>query len=239
VPDRWLPRDVPADVRLAEAYARMRALTHRLEHARESERRRLAATLREGLMQSLTAVSLGLERLKGALGPAPGAEAHALIESLQAELRRATQLGRDVLFQFHPDGLDHLGLWPVLVHQGRAWSETHAITLEFALEYQPALEADVALTGCRAVQEALANVARHAAATRVVVSSRKAGRSVEIRVEDDGHGIAPGDLEKPESLGLLGLRERALRLGGELRAERRRPRGTRVAVKLPCARRVP
>src|SRR5262249_14859642 len=86
----------------------------------------------------------------------------------------------------------------------------------------------------RAAQEALANVVRHAAASNVTISLEADSERVAMVVADDGRGVAPVDLRKPGSLGLLGIRERFAAAGGGLLVERGSPRGTCLTVFLPA-----
>jgi signal transduction histidine kinase len=85
----------------------------------------------------------------------------------------------------------------------------------------------------RVFQEALTNVIRHAGATRVDVRIEEATTGLVMTVADDGEGITADKLANPRSLGLLGMRERARRLGGTVTIARREPRGTVVTLELP------
>jgi len=85
----------------------------------------------------------------------------------------------------------------------------------------------------RILQETLTNVARHADASRVEVSLEEREEDVVLRLLDDGRGIEETDVRNLKSLGLLGMRERALLFGGEVRIEGKRGRGTTVTVRIP------
>jgi signal transduction histidine kinase len=85
----------------------------------------------------------------------------------------------------------------------------------------------------RVFQEALTNVIRHAEATRVDVRIEEATAALVMTVADDGRGIDLVKLDDPRSLGLLGMRERARRVGGTLTISQRKPRGTVVTLELP------
>jgi signal transduction histidine kinase len=85
----------------------------------------------------------------------------------------------------------------------------------------------------RIVQESLANVAKHAGATRVEVELRPVDEHLLVRVQDDGIGFRPSAPRKPQSLGLVGLRERAQLLHGELKVESNLGAGTRVEARIP------
>jgi signal transduction histidine kinase len=89
----------------------------------------------------------------------------------------------------------------------------------------------------RMFQEMLTNVERHANATRVSVSVRRFANRLLLRVRDNGRGVAPEKALAPSSFGLLGMRERALLLGGHLKIESAPRRGTTVTATIPLANR--
>jgi signal transduction histidine kinase len=107
--------------------------------------------------------------------------------------------------------------------------------LRYALTTQPdeiTLEPERATALFRIAQEALINVAQHAAAHRVSVSLIEQGEVLTLTVTDDGKGIAPDQLAAPTSLGLLSMRERAARWGGEITIASKPGRGTTVTVQM-------
>jgi two-component system sensor histidine kinase UhpB len=226
-------RRLDTERRLAEATHRLRALAQRLEDVQESERKRMATALHEGLMQSLAGLNLGLETLKQRVAELPaGAPLCAHVDELQATVRATTLATRTALDGLHPAGLKHLGLWTMIEHVLARWSDGTGVPVVADLRERPTLAEDASLVALRALQEALTNVGRHAHATRVRVASRDEGRLVELTIEDDGIGIAPGDRDKPGALGLLGVSERLRSIGGELEVDRLRPHGTRVTLRL-------
>jgi signal transduction histidine kinase len=97
----------------------------------------------------------------------------------------------------------------------------------------PQLDEATNLAFYRATQEILTNIAKHAGATSVDIQLRSGGGRLWIEIDDDGVGIRDEDLTKSGSLGLLGIRERFMALGGGLTIQKREPRGTRVVVYIP------
>jgi len=85
----------------------------------------------------------------------------------------------------------------------------------------------------RILQEALTNVARHAGGTEVTIDLREDGERLVLQVRDNGRGLRPPELEHPKSLGLLGMRERATLLGGEMDFASGPDGGTVVTLRLP------
>ena len=90
-----------------------------------------------------------------------------------------------------------------------------------------------ATTAFRILQETLTNVARHARATEVRISLRVSTEILALEVSDNGRGISEAEMASPRSLGLVGIRERAIACGGELVIRGARGRGTTVSVSIP------
>ncbi|TMG83409.1 MAG: hypothetical protein E6H74_08860, partial [Betaproteobacteria bacterium] len=97
------------------------------------------------------------------------------------------------------------------------------------------IERDVALTLFRIFQETLTNVARHAKATKVAVELEAADSAYVLQVRDNGIGMSPVDISKPESHGIRGIRERAQQLGGNLSVASQPDRGTTIVVSIPTS----
>lgn len=198
-------------------------------HAQEEERARVARDLHDEVNQSLTGLLLRLEAVREAAPPALEpelAETKALANQAMNEL---LSLAR----QLRPTALDDLGLAAAIGGQveqlGRGEIDAHLATEgDFS-----GLGDDAQLVVYRVAQEALSNAARHSGAGRVEVRLRRApGGGVELDVADDGRGFAFDEAEGG-GLGIAGMRERALLVGGELTIESRPGRGTTVHLTVP------
>jgi signal transduction histidine kinase len=218
----------------AELTARLARLSAGLLEQYEAERRRLSFELHDETAQVFTAVKLQLgvlrERSDAGLAPAlTGID--GLIDTGIQSIRRITN-------QLRPSLLDDLGLLPALRSLGDEFAERSgvALTLE-APDIVPAVSARAELALFRAMQEALANVARHAGASRVRVGVIPGGDRLALEVEDDGRGLPPGfDVERGEReghLGLAGMRERMAALKGEFLIRAATQGGTFVRVAVP------
>lgn len=212
-------------------------LLRRLVTAQEDERRRVSRELHDQMGQHVTALLLGLDRL---------AVETCLQASCQRDLQRLQQVCRDLGAQIHrvawelrPTVLDDLGLVAAIRAYLEEWSSRFGIGVEVQTPGMDGdrLSPDAEIALYRVVQEALTNVARHARATRVcLVLERQAGEVVLV-VEDNGVGFRPGKLRSsgPEGgLGLLGMRERVLLVGGELQIESAHGRGTALFARVPA-----
>jgi two-component system sensor histidine kinase UhpB len=194
--------------------------------AQEEERARVARDLHDEINQSLTALLLRLEAVREAAPP-------ELEEELEATKGLANQAMRELLTvarDLRPTALDDLGLAAAIAGQVKMVSQS-GIEAELIEDGSLSdLDGDVQLVVYRVAQEALSNAARHSGAKRVAVILRRAGRGVELEVADDGRGFPFEQSEK--GLGIAGMRERALQVGGELTIESRPGQGTTVRLRV-------
>jgi two-component system sensor histidine kinase UhpB len=194
--------------------------------AQERERERIARDLHDEVNQALTAVSL---RLQATIEQAPDDLRQELVETK----RLATQAMQELLAiarQLRPAVLDDHGVVAALHSQVQQFSDQTGIDATFDAVGPPAdLTPEQQLVLYRVTQESLSNIAQHAHARRVEVELSTGGATV-LRIIDDGRGFAG---ERPGGLGVLGMRERALLVGGKLRIAAGEAHGTRVEVTLP------
>jgi two-component system sensor histidine kinase UhpB len=193
--------------------------------AQEKERARVARDLHDEVNQSLTGLVLRVEAARAKAPPELAAEL--------AEIRLVANRAMDELValarQLRPTALDDLGLTAALASQAEDLERQSGIATSFGVSGEFSdLTDDVQLVLYRVAQESLANAARHAGAESIVVRlSRQDGR-VELTVSDDGSGFAFD--EAGTGIGLEGMRERAMLVGGDLRIESRLGVGTRVRL---------
>jgi two-component system sensor histidine kinase UhpB len=192
--------------------------------AQEEERARIARDLHDEVNQSLTGLLLRLEAVREAAPPE--------LEPELAETRAlANQAMRELLSlarQLRPTALDDLGLAAAIAGQLEQL-ESGGVKAELSTDGDfSGLDDDVQLVVYRVAQEALANAARHSGAGRIAVALRRAGDGVELEVADDGRGFPFEESER--GLGIGGMRERALLVGGELIIESRPGEGTTVRL---------
>lgn len=214
----------------------LRALSQQLQRVREEERARISREIHDELGQLLTGLSMNqglLLRDLRAAGP-PCEEAAAQLESMQELVRRLIASVRRIATDLRPEVLDALGIAVALEWQAAEFSRRTGIGCQVRLSH-PSLQLDAERSTAlfRIFQEALSNVARHSGATRVIAQLRRTPEAVVLAVADNGRGIVPAGQPERPALGLLGMRERAAILGGELRIEGLPGRGTTVTVRLP------
>jgi PAS domain S-box-containing protein len=220
--------------RLRETQQQLRELDARREHAREDERKRMAREIHDVLGQMLTALRLDLDML----GMEFGAEQPMLLERTAKSMHLVDEtiaVVRNLASALRPPVLD-MGIVSALDWLAREFTGHSGVACDVAvLESEIGLDEEQATNVFRIVQESLTNVARHARAGRVHVALRRNGDGYELSIADDGAGFDPDAVTK-RSFGLVGMRERAAMLGGELTAQSRRGAGTRIVARFPATR---
>ncbi len=196
--------------------------------AQERERTRVARDLHDEVNQSLTGLLLRLEATREKAPPELAAE----LAEIRAVANQAMKELLDLARQLRPTALDDLGLAPALAGNVRELSRQGALGASFDAEGElGGLPEDVQLVVYRVAQEALTNAVRHSEADHVQVELRREGDRVALSVRDDGRGFTFD--ETGRGLGIGGMRERALLVGGEFQIESRPGIGTRVRLLVP------
>jgi len=202
-----------------------RASVGRALAAQEGERLRVAQELHDGVGQSLTGVILQLGRVVRDVDDG----ARPRVVEAQETARESLEEVRRIARRLRPEALDDLGLTSALLVLGDRVAEHSELRVE--VHVQPGLEfgADEELVVYRVAQEALTNVARHAGAKRAEVRLELAAGRPRLEVDDDGSGLPPN---AHEGSGVLGMRERAVLVGGTLKIGPSPLGGTRVTLEL-------
>jgi PAS domain S-box-containing protein len=199
---------------------------------REEEKSRIARELHDELAQSLTALKMDSIWLRDHV-PEGDAAARDKLAQMLAMLDTAVASVRRIAADLRPLVLDDLGLVAAIEWAAQNFSQRTGVPCDLQVDETLDLQEPHATGVFRIVQESLANVAKHARATRVQVELRPVGGQLLVRVQDDGIGFRPNAPRKPQSLGLVGLRERAQLLHGELKVDSTLGAGTRVEARIP------
>jgi two-component system sensor histidine kinase UhpB len=195
----------------------------------EEERRRLSLELHDETAQVFSAVKLQLGILRERVPREVTDRVERVIGLVDAGMRSI----RNVTDELRPSLLDDLGLVPALRALVADFGERTGLVAEFTgPESLTGLSDAAELAIFRAVQEGLSNVARHSAATRVDVALRSENGKVQIDVQDNGQGPGP-DPDGAGRMGLAGMRERILALGGTVTLDRARESGAWLGITLP------
>ncbi len=218
----------------------LRALAARVQAAREEERTNIAREIHDVLAQELTRLKIDLTWVKRRLGKLGMPEATGLLDSRLGEMLQIadTAIGcvQRIATELRPVVLDSLGLAAAIEWHVRDFEKRTGIHCAVSV---PAVELPLAREGAtaayRILQEAMTNILRHAQARAVeVILRHEAGEAVLV-VRDDGQGIHAAALADPHSIGLAGMRERALILGGHFELRSQPGAGTTMEARIPLA----
>lgn len=210
----------------------LRKLYHRLELVREEERTRTAREVHDHLGQVLTTIKLELSLLGKKLAyynPGIQKSTEQLLEMSDDAIQTVKKISMDL----RPPILDDLGIAEAIVWQVKEFTNRTGIACEFEDnlgDFEPDLERSTTLF--RVFQETLTNVVRHAEATKVYVTLSELNESVTLQIRDNGCGILPDQVSNLRSLGLLGMRERAMVWGGNVQIHGLPDEGTTVTINI-------
>ena len=220
---------------LKEQQQELRKLSAAVLEAREEEKTHIARELHDELGQLLTAVKMDLSWLNDHLrGAAP--EVTAKVREIAALVDQTVGATRRISADLRPLMLDDLGLGDAAAWLVEEFAKRSSVQCKVQLPSEGALEGvpkAVSTAVYRALQESLTNVARHSGAKNAWIQLVAEDGELRFEVEDDGRGISPQDMAKARSLGLKGMRERLLYLGGSIDIARAPRGGTRLRGRVP------
>ena len=228
------------DLRMQSMHASMenlRKLSSSIQHLREEERTRISREIHDELGQHLTGLKMQLRLIEDHLSHTAGnstnraidelVEAAAMVDDTIASVRR-------IASGLRPLVLDHLGLAAALDEEAEQFSRRTGIRCFLTVcGIDREIPSEVETTTFRIFQESLTNVARHAHARRIDAEFSTRDNVLTLTIQDDGVGIEPTVLEHPDSLGLVGMSERAADVGGSVKIDTSTGRGTKVVLTIP------
>jgi len=222
---------------LERSREQLRNLYTHLQSVREKERTRIARELHDELGQLLTALNTDLIMLQKRI---PAKEV-TLLEKTDVMVKlidMTMNTLKRIYMNLRPGMLDHLGLvaairWQIGEFKTRSGIECSLITEPDEI----LLDDNLSTTIFRIFQETLTNILRHAEATKVNVRLKETKTFVDLVVRDNGKGVGDEELAKTDSFGLIGIRERAIALGGRAEIGGGKGRGTTVKVRIPLKER--
>ena len=209
----------------------LRRLTQKVIDAQEEERHRVSRELHDEAGQALTALKISLDLIRSDIS-ADSSSLHyriaGAVELTDTTMERIRLLARGL----RPPELDAVGLNPTLEGFCREFAQLTQLSIDYSGVEMPNLPDTFSISFYRFLQEALANVAKHAEATRVWVELSHNDDTFSLMVEDDGRGFNPGrdtiGAGQSNGIGLLGMEERFELLGGRLQVDSGPGHGTRL-----------
>ncbi len=225
-----------AEEQLQASREQLRSLSAHLESVREEERKSVAREIHDELGQILTALKIDLSSLTER-----STEEQQLplgkVESMNELIDVAIETVDRISVELRPPMLDDLGIAVALEWQAEDFSRRTKIKCEFTSKPKDVvLDADRSTALFRIFQEALTNVARHSNASKVKAVLTKETDRIVLTIKDNGKGIEKKQIADPKAFGIIGMKERAHFLGGEVRVNSTPGKGTSITVIIPLTK---
>lgn len=202
--------------------------------AQEKERKRISREIHDGPAQSLANILIRSEIVDLAFRDGDTEQALTEMKSIRESIRQALREVRRIIYDLRPMALDDLGLFPTIKKHISSISEYNNIDIDLVLHGdERRLDPHYEVAVFRIIQEGLQNAIKHAKASRIIVRLEIRDNLIALNIEDDGIGFDPENINKKDSYGLIGMKERVDLLDGELTIKSEPNRGTKIVVKLP------
>lgn len=229
-----------AEEKLKKSYEQLRNLSAHLQIAREEERTLIAREIHDELSQVLTAVKIELAVVGGKITKADDKESRLRlskeIKYLLKLIDNTLQSVRNIIQDLKPEILDQFGVQEAMEWYIKEYQTRTGIKCETNLDMENTrLDKNRSIAVFRIFQESLTNIARHARANRVKINLTEESGNLLLTIKDNGKGIREEQISDSKSIGLIGMRERALFLGGELEIQGVQGKGSTVMLKLPLS----
>lgn len=222
-----------AEENLENLLEQMRSLSVRMQRLREEERKAISREVHDELGQSLTAIKMDLTWMMRRI-PSEENPVRQRISSTIGLVDETVHTVRRIAAELRPGVLDDLGLAAAIEWQVQEFQTRAGITFQVRMPAEDIpLDADRSTTLFRIFQEVLRNIVQHAKATEVQVRLMRSAGMVILEIRDNGKGISEEQIANPESLGLLGMRERLHVMGGHFAIHGEEGKGTTVVVQMP------
>jgi signal transduction histidine kinase len=223
---------------ISQQREQLRALNQKLNEVQEAERKQLARELHDEMGQALTAISINLAAMAQDLPPNYAKSLSERLKESQMLADQTLEQIRELSFNLRPAMLDDLGLAPTLRWYLKRYQKRVGITVDLeASSLKERLPVDIETALYRIFQEALTNITRHARASHVELIIRRSKDGVLVEIKDDGCGFEMeqvfGSEASTSGMGLLGMRERTVLLGGIFNLHSAPGAGTQVSIEIP------
>jgi PAS domain S-box-containing protein len=229
-----------AEAEVHRSREQLRALAAHLQVIREEERGRISREIHDVLGQNLTSLNLDVgwlqEHLARSEATLSAGEIRKRLKSMETLLQTSSRTVQRMASDLRPGMLDDFGITATLEWAAEDWAHRTGICCRWKGKPAPVgLNREKATALFRIFQEILTNISRHARAHHVTCRFKTKTNDLTLQVTDDGRGFNPSKLSDRKSLGLLGMRERALLLAGRVEIQSAPGKGTTVTVCIPLA----
>lgn len=224
-----------AEEELRRSHEELRNLSAYLQQIREDERAKIAREIHDELGQALTAIKMDMSYLFKKYNDHGSVSEKA--ESIFGVIDSTIQAIKRISTELRPGILDDLGLISAIEWQVKEFEKRCNIKCHLRIEQEDInIDKESSIAIFRLLQEGLTNIARHAAATEVLINLYESKNALCLVIDDNGKGISEGDIRNPKSFGLIGMRERVHFLGGDFFIMGNPGKGTRIEIRIPFER---
>ncbi|WP_152269672.1 PAS domain S-box protein [Agriterribacter humi] len=231
-----ITQKIEAEKKLKQSLGQIRMLTGHLQEVREEERKNIARDIHDELGQQLTILKMDVAWIIKKLQNPDEiliAQLKGLLDTIDGTMKSV----RRMCSELRPALLDDLGLIAAMEWQAREFEKNTGIIVELTLPAEALMLVPEIKTGLfRIFQESLTNIARHAQAREVKVNLQEEDKSLVLNIGDNGKGFDTSILNEKSTLGILGMEERSLMMGGKYVIESEPGKGTTVKVTVPVKR---
>jgi len=215
---------------LLKAIEQLHELTQHIESIREEERKSLARELHDDLGQALTAIRIELELIKYLTTDNNLIKRIVKVSEMIGQIMRSIQR---IMAQLRPDILDDLGLKSAIEWYISEYISRTGIKVIFIMPNEISFSNNTSLNIYRIIQEALTNVAKHSKADNVAINITKTNKFAKIIITDNGIGIKTNKKSNKKSFGIMGMKERAANIKGNLIIKNSKNKGTEIELIIP------
>ena len=222
-----------AEQELKQSYEHVRRLASHLQDVREEERAFMAREIHDELGQQLTALKLDISWMILKMGYADAVIQEKIL-SMEKMISICLKTVKKLATELHPALLDKLGIIEAIKWQSIEFEKKTGIKIELDLPAElTGLTSKISIALFRIYQESLTNITRHSGAANAYCLLKKNNNELHFVIRDDGNGFDTSIIEKKQSLGLLGMKERTVMIGGRYEVTSEPGRGTKISVILP------
>ncbi|MDI6765653.1 MAG: PAS domain S-box protein [Bacteroidota bacterium] len=227
-----------AEEQLRSSNKQMRQLMARMQAIREEESTRIAREIHDELGQTLTGIKMDLsfleENLSEKIGLSNAPNVTTKINSISNLADSAIQTIRKITTELRPAILDSMGLVAAIEWQAEEFEKRTGIRCSYSSQVENVeLDRDRSTAVFRILQESLTNITRHAKATKVGITLKRKIENLVMEIEDNGRGIVINELNKMNTFGILGMKERTAFLDGKFEITGAPSQGTTIRVSIP------
>ncbi|RXK57536.1 PAS domain S-box protein [Lacibacter luteus] len=222
------------ELEVQDSYQQIRRLTNYLQNIREEERAHIAREIHDELGQQMTVLKMDVAWMKKKMAGGDMAAVSEKMNEMLEILDGSVAAVRRIATELRPSLLDDIGLVAAIEWQIDVFSKRTGIKINLVKSGKPLLLPDAYATGLfRILQESLTNITRHANANQVDIHLKNQNKEFILYIQDNGNGFDINEISGKKTLGLLGMRERSIAMGGTFTIQSKPGGGTEIEVRVP------